>query len=69
MSPKGPSNRFANWQLADELASCAERCVSDAFAASAKGAGPSPTPLQLDVSHRLRLAAKRLLTEALRDVP
>lgn len=69
MSPDIPSGRFADWQLADELASCAARCVVDAFTASVNGTGPGPTPLQLEVSDTLRLAARRLLAAALRDIP
>lgn len=49
--------RFADWQLADELATRAKRCGCDAFSASVNGTGPSPTPLQLDLAHALRLAA------------
>lgn len=69
MSPDVPSSRFEDWQLADELASCAERCVCDAFSASVDGRGPGPTAVQLDVCRALRLAARRLLSAALRDLP
>ncbi len=69
MSPDVQSSRFEDWQLADELASCAERRVCDEFTALVDGTGPGPTTLQLEVSHALRLAARRLLTAALRGIP
>jgi hypothetical protein len=69
MSPDGPARRFEDWQLADELASSAERCVYDEFTASMNGTAPGPTPLQLEVTHTLRLAARQRLTAALRDIP
>lgn len=64
-----PSSRFEDWQLADYLASCAERCVCDAFTSSVTGTGPRPTGLQLEISHALRIEAKRLLIVALKDIP
>lgn len=69
MSPDAPARRFEDWQLADELASSAERCVCDEFAASVNGTGTGPTLLQLEVSHTLRRAARRRLAAALRDIP
>jgi hypothetical protein len=63
-----PSDRFEIWQLADELASAAERIVCDAFTNSVNGVGKRPTQLQLDVSHALRISAKRMLIAATEDI-
>ena len=66
--PETPSDRFENWQLADEMASSAERAVCDAFTACANGVGLRPSDLQLEVSHALRIKAQRLLSAAARDI-
>lgn len=65
VSSESPSDFFAAWQLADELAGCAERLVCDAFSASANGHGTSPSLVQLEVARKLRVAATDRLRIAL----
>lgn len=56
---------FLNWQLADELASAAERIVCDAFTSLAGGDGLRPSDIQMKVALNLRRTASSRLKSAL----
>ncbi|MDB5872960.1 MAG: hypothetical protein JWQ07_2402 [Ramlibacter sp.] len=61
----GGGDAFLDWQLADELASSAERTVCDAFTSLARGSGLRPSDIQMKVARSLRKAATTRLKSAL----
>ena len=52
------SQLFEEWQMADGLANTAERLISAQLTAYAKGEGPTPNPLHLEIATALRKTAR-----------
>ena len=61
---EGP-DLFLDWQLADELASAAEKLVVDGFTSLMSGAGLHPSDIQMQVALSLRSTATARLKRAL----
>lgn len=58
-------DKFALWQLADELATGADKLVLEAFTVAVDGRGGRPSEMQVAVSVALRAAASQRLKIAL----